>query len=320
MIRLVRVEVRRLLSRRAFKLAIVLLLLGTAATLITVAVQSNRDVAAAHALAAQQAHALQLQIAQHGPLICRHGGHLSAAARQLCLPSASDFFQDPRFSFTANATNLLAVAVIAVGLLGLVLGATFIGAEWGAGTFSSLLTWEPRRLRVAAAKMAAVVLVMLAVSVVVTSVFLAGGYLIAATRGTDARTTAGLIRSLALGGLRGLGLVALLTAAGTAIAGLTRSTVAALATGMTYLVGFELVLQHLHPQWNRWLLTTNAQAVLKDRSVDLFVNSPGGKELAVAGHPQLFVLTPTRGAIYLAALVAVLVGAHLAALVRRDAA
>ena len=33
-------------------------------------------------------------------------------------------------------------------LLGVVLGASLMGADWGAGTMTTLLTWEPRRIRV----------------------------------------------------------------------------------------------------------------------------------------------------------------------------
>lgn len=310
MIRLYRVELRRLLARRLFRMLMLLLFLGIATVMVIIAVHSNRNLAAAHARAA----ALARQVASRGGppggpgFACVQTGPNSPCKP----PTAADFYTDPRWSFAGNGQSLVGGAVLSVGLLGLLIGATVIGAEWSAGTFTALLSWEPRRLRVLAAKMAAAVTVMAAAGALAVAVNLGAGLLIANTRGTAAHTTAGLITSLVLRGLRGLVIVGLLTALGTAIAGLTRHTAAALGAAIAYLVGFEIVLQHLHPQWSRWGLTNNAIAFLSDRNQA--VVGHGG---VFVGHP--FLLSAHRGLVYLVVVVAAIVFAHAVTLLRRDA-
>ena len=52
-----------------------------------------------------------------------------------------------------------------VGLLGVVLGASLVGADWSAGSMATLLTWEPRRLAVFAVRAALVTLTVFVVAV-----------------------------------------------------------------------------------------------------------------------------------------------------------
>ncbi|MGH9025991.1 MAG: hypothetical protein ACRDWD_07730, partial [Acidimicrobiia bacterium] len=51
-----------------------------------------------------------------------------------------------------NDPGVIAATAIVWAMISFVLGASFVGAEWRAGTMTTLLTWEPRRLRVFAAK------------------------------------------------------------------------------------------------------------------------------------------------------------------------
>ena len=48
-----------------------------------------------------------------------------------------------------------------VVLLGVLLGATLAGADWTAGTMGTLLTWEPRRVRVHLVRVLVTVVVVL---------------------------------------------------------------------------------------------------------------------------------------------------------------
>jgi ABC-2 type transport system permease protein len=56
-------------------------------------------------------------------------------------------------------------------VLGLVIGASIMGAEYSAGTVGTLLTWEPRRIRVLLARAAAAVIAAVAVAVVALTAF-----------------------------------------------------------------------------------------------------------------------------------------------------
>lgn len=334
MSRLLRVEVRRLMSRRLFRLLLVALFLTVAAVIAVNGFLSNRNFAAARAKAAAQAARFEtpppeLVQACNGhvtvtpapaPGNASGGIKIGAGDCVIQVPSAADFYSDPRFSIADNAANLVITVVALTSMIGFVVGAGFIGAEWTAGTFPLLLTWEPRRLRVLLAKLATVVVTFVAIGVVAIVLILAGGWLIAATRGTTSGVTELLRHRVLWDALRGLVLIALLTGAGAAIAGLTRHTSAALAGAIGYLVVVELVLRRLHPEWTRWFLTSNAGALLGGFvHIDTIVRGPFSREgRSPFGVNPIFVLHADRAALYLGILFVVAIGTWALMLVRRD--
>ncbi|MGH2718171.1 MAG: ABC transporter permease subunit [Actinomycetota bacterium] len=323
---LVGVEVRRLWSRRLFRL----LVLGLFATLIVIAVvngvRSNRDLTAAHAKAARLA---QQNAAPPPPLVAQCNGNVQVTPEPTggpefngplggpCVwiaPSAQDFYSDPRFSFAENAVNLLITAVTLAAVIGFVVGAGFVGAEWTNGTFPLLLTWEPRRIRVLVAKALSAIASFVAVAVVAVVVAVGSAWLIAATRGTTSGTTALIWHHVTYDSLRGLILVALLVGAGVAIAGVARHTSAVLAGAVGYIVIFELIVRRLHWQWQRWLLLENAGALMSGKS-QIFPVHEGPKGLFVN---TVFTLHADRAALYLCILFVVVMLAWALSLTRRD--
>jgi ABC-type transport system involved in multi-copper enzyme maturation permease subunit len=327
MTRLLRVEFRRLLRRRLFRLLILAMFLTVATIIVVNGVLSNRNFAAARAKAAAEANAAL----RAAPIFVEGSGCSGRvtfeqapdgtppgpALNHPCLfysPNAQDFYADPRFSFAFNATHLVIAGVALASIVGFVVGAGFIGAEWAAGTFPLLLTWEPRRRRVLVAKLTAVVVTLVAVGVLTVAVLVAGGWVIAATRGTTAHVTPVVWHNVLWYSLRGLALVALLSSVGVALAGLTRHTAAALVGAIGYLVVFEIVVRHLHPQWERWLLTTNAGALLGG-SVRVLPE----QRFAFKFTPQpAFVLHADRAGLYLGVLAILMIASWVIALVRRD--
>jgi hypothetical protein len=318
--RLFGAEVRRLAGRRMCRY---LLLVGLAVLVVlgvVQAIQSSRDIAGAQARARREAAAAAARFAALPPGLvaqCRKGPPDSCTFHG---PTADELYQeiyrDPRYSFAEHAPNVVVGIVIAAGLVGFVIGASFIGAEWASGTMASLLTWEPRRLRVLVAKLGAGIAVLVVLGAVAIAAGLADSWLIAATRGTTAHTTSHVVALLISRGGRGLVLVALLTGAGTAISGFTRHTVAALVATVGYLVIVEIILRGLRPGWVRWYLTTNAAAALTGR-MRLFVPPPPGGFGPFTGQ-QVFVLHASRGFIYLTALLVALVGIWALTFTRRD--
>lgn len=147
-------------------------------------------------------------------------------------------------------------------LVGLILGASFVGAEWHAGTMVTLLTWEPRRGRVIAAKL----LAMLVSVFVLALATLAGLGLVlalgAATRGTTAGADAAWLTDTLLTGLR----VALLTcfsaAVGFGLATIGRNTAGALGAFFGYLVVVENLIRAFEPDLNEWLVSQNISRFL----------------------------------------------------------
>lgn len=285
MTRLIKVELSRLLARRLFRLVVVLGLLGVLVIDGLLAANSSNNVAAA------QAHAkAQLQQAYQG---CLHDSGLpngpSKADCQSMLPAgqvtsclsqvgqpgndmtaaecrsvASDpFFNDPRFHFARHAADLLTGAAFILLALGLVVAASSVGAEWQAGTFASLLTWEPRRQRVLLAKLLAPVIGVTVLSAVAISLLLSGAAVAADARGTLDGTTQHLVGQLAVMGLRVLGLVALVSLIGAALATLTRSTIGVVGIVAGYLVAGELVGSLVSTWWRFHGLSAHLLAFIR---------------------------------------------------------
>jgi ABC-2 type transport system permease protein len=325
--RLLRVEFRRLRQRRLFRLLLLGMFLTLVAIIVGNGVLSNRNLAAARAQAAAEA-----QSALKAPppfMVGGCGGHLKVvtaprgaepgpATNNPCVfyaPNAQQFYADPRFSFALNATHLVTASVALASIVGFVMGTGFIGAEWTAGTFPLLLTWEPRRLRVLSAKLGVVMATFVVIGVVSTLLVLAGGWVVAATRGTTAGMTTTAWHEVLWYSVRGLALIALLSGAGAAIAGLTRHTSAALVGAIGYLVVFEFVVRRLHPEWIRWFLTSNAGALLGGwASLDVVARGPVFKFTPV----KEFVLHADRAALYLGVLFVLVVAAWAVVLVRQD--
>lgn len=320
MTRLVAVEVRRLLSRRLFWALLLVLagvmILGNVLT----AVHSNRDVAAARAKAERQLaqfggpQGAVVQAARQSCEAAKAAGRIPRDAA--CGPVLADFYTDPRYFFTRSMPGNVVGVGVGVALLGLVLGAGAIGAEWSAGTFAGLLTWEPRRLRVLAAKLLALLGVVLLVAVAAIAVQVAAGWGIAATRGSTAGTTRSAVWLITLRSLRVLGVAGLFGLAGAALAGALRSTAGALGGVAGYVVAGEMVLRNLHPQWQRWLVSTNVNALVTGRT-ELFP-VPGQRATFGPAGGSGYILHAPRGGLVLLLGVAALVAVCAVLLQRRD--
>ncbi len=258
MTRLVGVELRRMLSRRmarvfAVAAVIVVIVVGTITFFV-----SNRDAAGATVRA--RAGAAQ----EHAECLAGRGGPLpeeippGVSREQLCGEiDPSQIEIDPRFhlaSFLDIAKGSSAPFII----LSVILGASFIGAEWSHRTIGTMLTWEPRRVRVLLAKAIACAVVML-LAAIVLEVLLGLALVPAAVwRGTTAGIDGSWFGSVSAAVLRASVVAGLGSAIGIALASIARSTVAAVGVMFADLAVIEGILRGLKPQWQRWLLGDNA--------------------------------------------------------------
>lgn len=153
---------------------------------------------------------------------------------------------------------ILALAAVPLVMAGLVIGASMVGAEWRAGTITTALTWEPRRVRLAAAKFLGAGIVAFLFSVVLQGVFVAVLLPNIATNGSfdgaDADWFVGFVEAIARGGA--LAALASMTAAMLAMIG--RNTTVAIAAGFVIVSIAEPIVRAWKPWSDRWLLTTNA--------------------------------------------------------------
>lgn len=160
-----------------------------------------------------------------------------------------------------NEGPLLAVPVVFLAIGGLFAGASMVGAEWRAGTIGTLLTWEPRRVRVAVAKLLAAGLLAFVISVALLAVFCLA-MLPAGFRGDRTGTDAAWFGGLVAGGLRGGLLVSLAAVFGAGVAMVGRNTAAALGVAFAYLMVGENIVRAWKPWLTRWLIGENSATVL----------------------------------------------------------
>jgi len=166
-----------------------------------------------------------------------------------------------------DAALLLEHTSTFVVLLGVALAASLGGADWSAGTMTTLLTWEPRRIRVLLVRALVVALVVAFVTLLLQAILFGSFSLAVALRGTSLGAPSGLLGTAALTGLRvstvavGFGLVAL------AIATIGRSTVAALGVLFGYLVLFEGVIAGLRPSIQDRLLVRAGGVIVSQQPI-----------------------------------------------------
>jgi ABC-2 type transport system permease protein len=205
-------EIRRMTSRRLFRVAAALAILGIALACTIVAIKST---------------------------------------------SAPGLGGDRHFHLTSLAATFEGTSVILI-IGSWLLGASFIGADWHAGTITTQLTWEPRRVRVMTAKLAGCLATVFLLAVVLQLMLGAGLALAAALRGTTEGVDAAWVQRTSGIALRVAALAAIGSAIGFAIASFARNTAAALGVGFGYTFVVENLVRGLRPQWERWLMGDNA--------------------------------------------------------------
>lgn len=173
-------------------------------------------------------------------------------------------------------------------MLGWLVGASSIGAEWGPRTMTSLLTWEPRRGLVLATKAAAAAS-FTAGLVVFLEILFTGVMLPAASASGLAGDSVLWEEYVGVGGR--IALVAVIASLlGFGLAAIGKNTAAALGGGMAYLLIVETLVRSYKPGWGEWLLSTNIARVLE--------GGPGARSTTGAA----VVLAAYAAALFVAAL------------------
>lgn len=292
---LLRAEVRRLTSRRLFRV-LGLIFLGVLLLVQVVSAARSREPTAFE----------RAQIDQ------------SLVECQLNSPDPDDCedivgFYDPQYRAADQLPEVVGAVAVGGMLMAFVMGASFAGAEWAAGTMQALLFWEPRRERVVAAKALALAGVLVAFVAVMEAVGIGLTFLVGSTRGTTEGLTSGIVQSALLTGLRGLVVVTFTGLLGFAVAGLARVTGAALGAAFVYFAILEQVIGGLRPGWIRYLIAPNVVAVLTN---DIEVPARRSTELDMTD--PVITLTAGRGMLTLAVYLALVLGAFYLVFSRRD--
>ncbi len=259
MIALIRAELTRFWSRRAVRL--VGLIAGVGIVLMSVLVFLNTEAEHDQARATAEYEAsIEECVAfhdspegqTHDPVPPGFEDSETYCRSQIQVAEFDDTF---RMVYIKDA--LLNISLFLI-IFGLGLGATFIGAEWQAGTITTLLTWESRRTRVLVSKVLAcalfVFLAALAVQAALALALVPTALFRGTTEGADAAWLLDTIETAARGAI----VCAFAATIGFALASVARNTSAAVITGFLYFAVIEGLLRGFRPNWQAWLVGDNA--------------------------------------------------------------
>jgi ABC-2 type transport system permease protein len=283
---LIRAEILRFASRRLFRMLGVLVIAGLLAAAVIAFLQSSKDPDAGRAEAQRIVAQCERDIAEVPPPQQGEGFRC---------PRVEDIAGeiDKRFVYARSMPDATRGVAIAFFILAFVVSASFVGADWASGSTTTLLTWEPRRGRVFAAKVVAAS-ILIAVAAVLTLAFLDVVFLpVAALRGTTEGLDGSVWWTLAGVWLRGSGIAVFGAVVGAAIATITRNTAGAVGVAFGYGVVLENLLSVIRGgRLQPWLLQN-----LFARVLGIDVRGPSGP----ISNLRPTVLLPIYGIAVLAA-------------------
>ena len=310
---LLRSEVLRARSRRVVPMVLIAGVLGIVVALgiaaLTVDRPTDEEIAQA-----QARYAKNLDRCLHADFT-QDGGYLPsgqyASVEEYCRATSSPGVNGVQLR---DLDPVLQGISTFVALLGALLGASLGGADWTNNTMTTLLTWEPRRIRVFLTRALVVALVVGVVTVLLQVIFSAVYALVTATVGTtlflplhflgDVAETIGRISAVAIA----VGLVAYV------LAMIGRSTVSSLGAMFGYLILFEGVIAGFRPSIQGNLLFRGASVVVSQQPI--FDTS--SQSVAMSEGPPPVLMGVQRAWIVVAVYILVLAAISLLQYQRRD--
>jgi hypothetical protein len=164
--------------------------------------------------------------------------------------------------------GILIIAAMPLALGAVIGGASVVGAEWRAGTVTTVLTWEPRRVRVHVARMAASFVLATVIAFVMQAIFLAAFLPAVVAHGSAAGTDAQWWFAL----VAAMGRIALLTGVAAVLAGslatIGRSAVFAMGATFVWMAVVEPLVRGWKPRLAPHLIGENLTIVLTWAQLD----------------------------------------------------
>jgi hypothetical protein len=242
---------------------------------------------------------------------------VSEQCRSLVTSWWSGQFREPLDLHSQLDGGGTAIAIVVAGLM-MLLGATFVGADWASGSMSNQLLFEPRRLRVYAAKAGAVVVTGATLGLLVGAVWWLG--LAGVARARDLPTAAGVGGEIGWQVVRGALLAAGAGLAGLATTMLFRSTVATLGILFAVVVAGSFLIAVLPFEApERWMPHLNVAAWIADGTTYYTQGEQtcvdDGTGMVCSGER---LLTASAAAAYLLSGLVLVAAAALASFTRRD--
>ncbi|PFG34518.1 ABC transporter permease subunit [Sanguibacter antarcticus] len=181
---------------------------------------------------------------------------------QMTAPRLEDWIGSQRELASALEPALADISSLFV-VLAFLLGAGFVAAEISTGALGNWLTFEPRRVRVYASKVAAAALGTIPIVLGLVAVFVVGAYGIFASFDALGDLTGDVWGGVASLAGRSIALAAVVAALGVGVGALLKHTAAALGVLVGYMIVFEGIVSGLAQAVRPYLLLVNIDAVTK---------------------------------------------------------
>jgi ABC-type transport system involved in multi-copper enzyme maturation permease subunit len=218
---------------------------------------------------------------------------------------------------SAGTRGAMGFAGLAAALAFLI-GATFIGAEWSTRSMVALLFWAPRRMRVMATKLAVLVIGAAVFGVAAQVAWLAMAGILDAAAGNGEALPDDFWSTLVQTQARGVLLVVVASLLGFGLTSIVRNTGATLGIAFVYVVGVQLILAGIRPDWLPWMLGTNAVALVQQGGLTIPFFNQVDYSADNMGQPVEYYLGNLQGGLFLAAVALGLVAVGTFLFSRRD--
>jgi hypothetical protein len=324
---LFRAHLHRFRARRFIRLLLLLAALGWVLALVISLLHYGTPTAADHAQARQSMQQVIAQSEQSRQECLKNpqaqGAPPGVAPEDVCGPGMqlSDLDENsflPKQPFDlASAGGRGAIGFgAAAAVLGFLIGATWIGAEWSSRSLVALLFWVPRRISVFGAKIAVLTLASAVLGLVAQAAWLAMATLLRAVAGNGQALPAQFWGHLLATQGRAVVLTVLISLLGFGLTNLIRNTGAALGIGFVYFAVIEFAVRALRPAWEPWLLSSDAAGLVSSNGFKVYIYDRIGRNGFT--EPRVYLVTNLQAAIELTAVVAVIIGVGVWLFARRD--
>jgi ABC-2 type transport system permease protein len=327
MIRLTKVELRRLTARRLTIVGLAGLFLITVMLLAATWFDARPMTAAEQQEAQRQfefAHNAWVEHGDENRKQCEADWQAQPDPKpnleEMCAypePRLEDFGK-PRTVFAELMPQLLQGSSYFLAFAAFLIGASFVGAEFSTGAIGNWLTFEPRRLRVYGSKLSAAATGFVPIAVVVLAVMLLGTFLIVDRSGGAAGTTGRIWGDLSATAGRAVVTTGLAAALGCVVGLLLRHTAAAIGVVMAYLVLVEGVFAAFLEKAQPWLVKLNFDAFVQHDTQYHVTECKSGQDGGYACEYVQKTLSFEHGAWYLGALVVGMIALGAWVFQRRD--
>jgi hypothetical protein len=158
-------------------------------------------------------------------------------------------------SFLTPAALFLVVGAV-------ICGASVVGAEWKAGTMTTMLTWVPSRVRLQSARTLSAAVLSFVIGFLLQMMYLASAIPAVVIHGDTTETSASWWGALLLAMIRISFITLLVTVLAVSIATIGRNTSAALVALATWALVIERLIAGFWPKYARFMIAENVGIVV----------------------------------------------------------